>query len=95
MDDYLEYLQSESSSESPLVSECYWKFTVIFSLLIFVIVMFSLSFLLFVASLMVTLEGVLWNFLQKSLVLPGFFLSPPQNNIASSGVGGERPCKWN
>ena len=23
MDDYLEYLQSESSSESPLVSECY------------------------------------------------------------------------
>ena len=95
MDDYLEYLRSESSSESPLVSECYWKFTVIFSLLIFVIVMFSLSFLLFVASLMVTLEGVLWNFLQKSLVLPGFFLSPPQNNIASSGVGGERPCKWN
>ena len=23
MDDYLEYLRSESSSESPLVSECY------------------------------------------------------------------------
>ena len=38
---------------------------------------------------MVPLQGVsyLWNFLQKSLVLPGFFLSPPQNNIASSGVG--------
>lgn len=42
--------------------------------------------LLFVASQMVPLEGVLWNFLQKSLVLPGFFLSRPQNNIASSGV---------
>ena len=30
MDDYLEYLQSESSSESPLVSEWCWKFTIIF-----------------------------------------------------------------
>ena len=37
MDEYLEYLQSESSSESPLVSECYWKFTVFFSLLIFLL----------------------------------------------------------
>ena len=37
MDDYLEYLRSESSSESPLVSECYWKFTITFSLLIFLL----------------------------------------------------------
>ena len=37
MDDYLEYLRSESSSESPLVSECYWKFTIRFSLLIFLL----------------------------------------------------------
>ena len=37
MDDYLEYLRSENSSESPLVSECYWKFTIIFSLLVFLL----------------------------------------------------------
>ena len=37
MDYYLEYLQSESSSEIPLVSEWYWKFTVLFSLLIFLL----------------------------------------------------------